>query len=120
VVSDQYNGLVLAIRRYFQGAVWQRCQVHFIQNINCLRHLPAYPCPVADTQKQGFYGNILVQIIPMDSGSPATDNVVLSLCLDRIEESGEVSQRDTEITSIGEFDPHIVRVKRNFPGARLK
>lgn len=33
VVSDQHNGLVLAIRRYFQGAVWQRCQVHFMRNI---------------------------------------------------------------------------------------
>lgn len=33
VVSDQHQGLVQAIRRYFQGAVWQRCQVHFIRNI---------------------------------------------------------------------------------------
>jgi putative transposase len=33
VVSDQHKGLVLAIRRYFQGAVWQRCQVHFTRNI---------------------------------------------------------------------------------------
>jgi len=33
VVSDQHTGLVLAIRRYFQGAVWQRCQVHFMRNI---------------------------------------------------------------------------------------
>jgi len=33
VVSDNHRGLVDAIRRHFQGVVWQRCQVHFIRNI---------------------------------------------------------------------------------------
>lgn len=33
VVSDDHTGLVSAIRRYFQGAVWQRCQVHVVRNL---------------------------------------------------------------------------------------
>ena len=33
VVSDAHEGLVAAIRRYFQGAVWQRCQVHVVGNL---------------------------------------------------------------------------------------
>ena len=33
VVSDDHRGLVEAIRRHFQGAIWQRCQVHFIRNV---------------------------------------------------------------------------------------
>ena len=33
VVSDHHKGLVRAIRRYFQGATWQRCQTHFMRNI---------------------------------------------------------------------------------------
>jgi len=33
IVSDDHKGLRLAIDRYFQGALWQRCQVHFIRNI---------------------------------------------------------------------------------------
>lgn len=33
VVSDDYGGLVKALRRYFQGALWQRCQVHFVRNV---------------------------------------------------------------------------------------
>lgn len=33
VVSDNHRGLVDAIHRHFQGAIWQRCQVHFIRNI---------------------------------------------------------------------------------------
>ena len=33
VVSDDHRGLVEAIGRHFQGAVWQRCQVHFIRNV---------------------------------------------------------------------------------------
>jgi len=33
VVSDDHQGLVAAIRRYFQGCQWQRCQVHFLRNL---------------------------------------------------------------------------------------
>ena len=33
VVSDDHKGLRLAIARHFQGAAWQRCQVHFIRNV---------------------------------------------------------------------------------------
>jgi transposase-like protein len=32
VVSDDHEGLVHALGRYFQGSMWQRCQVHFIRN----------------------------------------------------------------------------------------
>lgn len=38
VVSDQHKGLVKALQRHFQGASWQRCQVHFMRNI--LGHTP--------------------------------------------------------------------------------
>ena len=33
VVSDDHQGLRWAIGRYFQGASWQRCQVHFSRNL---------------------------------------------------------------------------------------
>lgn len=33
LVSDDHNGLVQAARRCFQGAIWQRCQVHFMRNV---------------------------------------------------------------------------------------
>lgn len=33
VVSDDHQGLVSAIDRHFQGALWQRCQVHFLRNV---------------------------------------------------------------------------------------
>ena len=39
VVSDDHNGLVSAARRSFQGAIWQRCQVHFMRNV--LSYTPA-------------------------------------------------------------------------------
>jgi len=32
VVSDDNKGLVKALKRVFQGASWQRCQVHFTRN----------------------------------------------------------------------------------------
>jgi transposase-like protein len=33
VVSDQHAGLVEAARKHFQGATWQRCQVHLMRSI---------------------------------------------------------------------------------------
>jgi len=33
VTSDAHAGLKSAIARYFQGAAWQRCQVHFIRDM---------------------------------------------------------------------------------------
>lgn len=32
VVSDENQGLKKAIKKHFQGAQWQRCQVHFMRN----------------------------------------------------------------------------------------
>jgi len=33
VVSDDHEGLKAAIQRHFQGASWQRCQVHYTRNL---------------------------------------------------------------------------------------
>jgi putative transposase len=33
VVSDDHAGLKVAIERHFQGASWQRCQVHYARNL---------------------------------------------------------------------------------------
>lgn len=33
VVSANHSGLIQAARRCFQGAIWQRCQVHFMRNV---------------------------------------------------------------------------------------
>jgi len=36
VVSDDHKGLTKAIAHQFQGAVWQRCQVHFMRNVRAM------------------------------------------------------------------------------------
>jgi transposase-like protein len=33
VISDDHRGLVAAVKRHFQGASWQRCQVHFSRGL---------------------------------------------------------------------------------------
>lgn len=38
VVSDNHTGLVNALHKQFQNAMWQRCQTHFMRNI--LGHAP--------------------------------------------------------------------------------
>lgn len=40
LTSDDHGGLVKAAKKHFQGAMWQRCQVHFIRNI--LGHTPRH------------------------------------------------------------------------------
>ncbi|PIZ04218.1 MAG: IS256 family transposase [Gammaproteobacteria bacterium CG_4_10_14_0_8_um_filter_38_16] len=40
VVSDDHQGLVNALKKQFQGAIWQRCQTHFIRNV--LGHAPRH------------------------------------------------------------------------------
>jgi transposase-like protein len=36
VTSDDHPGLEAAIARHFQGASWQRCQVHYARNLLCV------------------------------------------------------------------------------------
>ncbi|MGH7484940.1 MAG: IS256 family transposase [bacterium] len=33
VVSDAHSGLIKAVQKHFQGALWQRCQVHLLRNV---------------------------------------------------------------------------------------
>jgi len=33
IVSDDHEGLKAAVQRHFQGASWQRCQVHYARNL---------------------------------------------------------------------------------------
>lgn len=42
VVSDEHGGLTQAIAKHFQGATWQRCQVHLMRNL--LSHSPVKVC----------------------------------------------------------------------------
>ena len=48
VISDDHKGLVKAVQRYFQGVVWQRCQVHFIRNV--LGHSPKKYMPAISSR----------------------------------------------------------------------
>jgi transposase-like protein len=54
VVSDDHAGMVKAIERHFQGAVWQRCQVHFVRNALALcgeQILGVYALPEAHQKR---------------------------------------------------------------------
>ena len=59
VVSDDHEGLVKALGRYFQGSMWQRCQVHFIRNFisklgrrDAKRYLPLLKDVFAATNRE--------------------------------------------------------------------
>jgi len=54
VTSDDHRGLKAAIERHFQGASWQRCQVHFMRNVLgmvSLRHRPRL-----GEERRGIFG----------------------------------------------------------------
>ncbi len=53
VTSDDHRGMVKALSRSFQGALWQRCQVHFMRNV--LSFTPArHKAAMADGLKRIF------------------------------------------------------------------
>lgn len=43
VISDAHGGLTKAVAKHFQGASWQRCQVHLLRNVlgHCSRQIRA-------------------------------------------------------------------------------
>lgn len=56
VVSDDHAGLVQALKKQFQGAAWQRCQVHFMRNV--LGHAPhKYRKEIAEQLKTILYAH---------------------------------------------------------------
>jgi transposase-like protein len=63
VVSDDHRGLVAALKRAFQGAIWQRCQVHFMKNV-----LDATPKPLHAAMHRS-----LVRILEADSAASARE-----------------------------------------------
>ena len=56
----------------------------------------------------------------MDSAAPTADDEILSLDSGCVEKSGEVSQKDPELTSIRKLHPHVVHIKGNFSGTWFK
>lgn len=53
VISDSHGGLTEAIAKQFQGATWQRCQVHLLRNL--LGHsAPRHRADVAASAKRVF------------------------------------------------------------------
>jgi transposase-like protein len=38
IISDAHEGLKAAVNKFFAGASWQRCRVHFVRNV--LAHIP--------------------------------------------------------------------------------
>lgn len=61
VVCDAHTGLVRALRRAFQGVVWQRCQVHFKRNV-----LGATPKVHHKTIEEGRRREKVIRIFPND------------------------------------------------------
>jgi len=53
VVSDDHKGMGAALKRSFQGAIWQRCQVHFMRNILSFTP-PRHKAKVAEGLKRIF------------------------------------------------------------------
>jgi len=53
VVSDDHKGMGAALKRSFQGAIWQRCQVHFMRNILSFTP-PRHKAKIAEGLKRIF------------------------------------------------------------------
>ncbi|OPZ39513.1 MAG: Transposase, Mutator family [Synergistetes bacterium ADurb.BinA166] len=59
VTSDDHKGLVNAVRRHFQGAVWNRCQTHFSRNV--LARAPKRHQPGLKQQLRRMYDSLTLE-----------------------------------------------------------
>ncbi len=69
ITSDDHKGLVKAVRKYFQGATWQRCQTHFSRNI--LDHTPKALQPEIKEDLRQLY-----EAIDLDSARKVRDQII--------------------------------------------
>ena len=62
VTSDAHPGLKAAIARHFQGASWQRCQVHFDRDLLAkisFKHRPQLACDLREIWAAGTPGSAM-------------------------------------------------------------
>jgi len=88
VVSDDHAGMVRAIERHFQGAVWQRCQVHFVRNALALCSRQQRPMVLRlmkavteATTREGAKAALAVAVAELEKKAPKVARL--------LEESGE-------------------------------
>jgi putative transposase len=69
ITSDDHKGLVIAARRHFQGASWQRCQTHFSRNM--LDHTPKALQPEIKEDLRQLY-----EAVNLDSARKVRDQII--------------------------------------------
>lgn len=77
IVSDAHKGLQKGITRHFQGAIWQRCQVHFLRNF-----LSRFP-----RKEMSYWANRLKEVFQAGSKDEARRR--LQLLLDEVTLKGQ-------------------------------
>lgn len=69
VISDQHSGLKEAIQKHFQGASWQRCQVHLMRNI-------LGSCSLRQRSEAATYAKLVLQSPDMKEARRRLDEFV--------------------------------------------
>jgi len=87
--SDNHGGLVKAAKKYFQGMMWQRCQVHFLRNI------------INATPKQHVDKLIVAVKGILYANTPETANMLLRQV---VNEFAELAPKAIEILELGFAD----------------
>ncbi len=82
--------------------------------------LPSGPRPVTDAQQQPLHAQVLVEIFPMDPCPTTAQLKLLALRWRCAKKSGEIGQRDGELTAIRQPYPEIILVERHGNSHRFK
>lgn len=77
-------------------------------------------CAVPNSQEKRFDRYILIQFIPMKAGSATADDIIFELFFPRSKKSGKISQWHTQVSSVFQLHPHVIRIKRNSRCQRIK
>jgi putative transposase len=129
VVSDENKALKAAIKKHFQDAQWQRCQVHFMRNfmsklsknqqpegIKLLQDLFAAPSKKAAFERLKPIENFLHQLKKVEIFEWLEDNIEDALAVYSLPEAHQKKMRSTNI--LERFNSELKRrsrVVRIFP-----
>lgn len=67
--------------------------------------------PVSDAHQESRNRNVFIEIVPVQPRSPATDNVLRSLCGRCPQQPGKVGERGPELSTVCEIDPHGLSIE---------
>ncbi len=99
VIHNSRASIRFSVLPSLSGCLFSRCR--------------AGSCPIADAHQETGNRDIFIKIVPMKTRATPADDVFLPLRIGRMEKTGEICKRNTQLTTVGKLHPHRIGIKSN-------